>query len=115
MSMNQLSDERQAGAIPLIKTATATLTIKELLDYKMIRGAHASTPIVLTLPAPSSVPSGTEVRVINGGAQAVTVIDPIGYGGNTSTKTITLARGDMAILRWDGTYVYQTSTITATT
>ena len=104
---NFLEEERQAYRRQLVKTATATLTLRELQEHKIIMGTHASVAIALTLPAAAEAMDGM-VRIIGcGGAAAVTVVVTAGYGAvGAGGDTITLAQGECVAIMCDGTNWY---------
>ena len=92
----------------LTKTATATLTAKEVMENAVINGNHASAAIALTLPAAGSGVNGAICRIVNGGIAAVTVVAgnallsgtaTAGFGGvGSGGDTLTLAQGQFAIV-----------------
>ena len=83
---------------PVVKTATATLTLQEV-RRGLILGNHASTQVDLTLPAAAEPLRDVEVAVACLGAASTTVTDP------TSSFAITLTTRDRAVLQviTDGT------------
>lgn len=89
----------------ITKTATATLTAREVLDNSVILGDHASAAIALTLPTASAGIDGARVTIVNAGVAAVTVVGnavlsgtaTAGFGGvGSGGDTLTLAQGQEA-------------------
>ena len=110
---NLLDQERAAYANELICTVTATLTIKQVLEHKIIT-ANSASAVALTLPTAAASMAGVVIYIAARGAGALTVIATGGYAAKTSTTTATFAQGDMGVVMCDGTNWYQCSTITAT-
>ena len=78
----------------LTKTATCTLTSRELLEYPVIMAEHASTQINLTLPNDESI-KGCVNHIVAVGAAVVTVVSADGFGGaGDGSDTATLAQGE---------------------
>jgi len=89
----------------LTKTATVTLTAREVMDNRKIHGYHASAGIALTLPNAGSGVNGATCRIVNAGIAAVTVVGnallsgtvTAGFGGvGSGGDTLTLAQGQFA-------------------
>ena len=93
----------QSGAKVLTIAATATLTVMQLEEYKIIRAVHASSAIALTLPAGGARNKGMIRYICCGGAAAVTIINTLGYGTvGSGGDTMTLAQGEVGIIVSDG-------------
>jgi len=100
----------------LEKTATATLTDKEVMAYRFIDGNHASEAIALTLPVAGNGNKGAIVTITDYGVIAVTVetTGTVGFGGAGATKeTLTLERGEAVTVHSNGSYWFQESNDTA--
>jgi len=86
------------------KTVTATLTADEM-KAGAIKASHATVAIALTLPAAGTCAGYAQV-IYDGNAAALTVIAPNAFGGATN-DTLTLARGEFAIVWSDGSEWYE--------
>ena len=92
----------------LTKTATATLTDKEVLESLVIYGNHASTDMTFTLPPGDAANKGAINLIVNQAAAVVKVYEASGFGGaGASYDTFTLAQGEFAIVMSNGTYWYE--------
>ena len=89
----------------ITKTATATLTVKEVMDNDVILGDHASAAIALTLPTAEVDCDGARCTIVNAGVAAVTIVGnavlsgttTAGFGGvGSGGDVITLAQGQEA-------------------
>ena len=87
---------RQLGASFLKKTATATITRREVLTNVTILGESA-TAITLTMPATDTELANVDGVVGNAGAGTVTV----SYTAQSGARTIALAQGDSACYKYD--------------
>ena len=105
---------RQGGQV-LVKSATATLTAKEILNYGIIIADTADGAVALTVPAAAAAFKGMTILFGNKGAADLTVVVAAGFGGGGGgDTTITLSIGDGAMLFCDGSYWYNVNIATAT-
>lgn len=102
--------EQQAGAkMPALVTTATThaLSLEEILSFNTFIGNNASTAVAYTLLPANKAMDGRELFFGTKGAAGATVYVAAGFGGaSTGTDTITLAQGDGAIVRCDGSYWY---------
>lgn len=86
---------------PLVKTATATLTILDVNENGAVV-ADSADAVALTLPAASSAMAGRVLFIGAAGAGALTIVVTAGLAGvGAGGDTLTLAQGAFAIL-WCG-------------
>ena len=87
---------RQLGNKFLVKTATATLTRREVLADVTIQ-AEKATAMTLTMPATDTSLAGVYGEIINAGAGVAT----ISYTTQSGTATVTLNQDDKASYLYD--------------
>ena len=86
---------------PLAVAATATLTVKEILENSVFAPANG---VALTLPAAAVCMTGCLRWILCPGAAATVVVAAGFAGGN---DTCTLAAGEMIAVYCDGDYWYE--------
>ena len=102
-----LKNRQLQAATALVKTATATLTIGECIEYDRVSAGHASTAVTLTLPVAATALSGVVLMVGNDAAQTLTLTVAAGFGGGgAGHDTVTMAVGEGVLVWCDGTYWY---------
>jgi hypothetical protein len=92
----QTRKARQLREKFLVKTATATLTRREVLADVTIQ-AERATAMTLTMPATDTSLAGVFGEIINAGAGVATV----SYTAQSGTKTVTLDQDDKASYLYD--------------
>jgi len=92
----QFKDARQLSDNFLTKTATATLTRREVLSDVTILGEKA-TAMTLTLPATDTELAGVKGDIGNAGAGVLTV----SYTAQSGVRTATLNQGDSVRFLYD--------------
>ena len=96
MAENLINEQISRGRLtPLAVAASATMTVKQLLDNRVIAPANA---VALTVPDPSSAElDGRQWTVTCPGASA-TVVCAAGFGDAAASQTLTLAQGEALTL-----------------
>jgi hypothetical protein len=92
----QTKKARQLSEKQVIKTATATLTRKEVLADGLIL-ANSAGAITLTLPATDTALGGVSGYIANKGAGTLTVA----FTSTAGASSDTLAQGFMTSFRYD--------------
>jgi len=91
----------------LTKTATATLTVREVLNFPVIIVNTASADVELTLPAASAALKNVCRRICAYGANGVSVLVAAGFGaGGESYDYATIGCGGFMDVFCDGTRWY---------
>jgi hypothetical protein len=92
----QTKKARQLSEKQIIKTATATLTLAEVLDDGLIL-ANSAGAITLTLPATLTALAGVSGYIGNKGAGTLTVA----FTSTAGSSSDTFAQGFMTSYRYD--------------
>lgn len=98
----------------LTVTATATLTMQEVMQNFVINCTHASSAITLTLPTAHAGLKDEVLLILNGGAAAVTVNCAAYFGGTSSADNAAMTVGGMSLVYCNGTYWYILSSVLPT-
>jgi hypothetical protein len=92
----QSKKARQLGASFIVKTASATITRREILTNVTIQ-AEKATAMTLTMPATDTELANVDGEIINAGAGVATV----SYTAQSGVRTVTLNQGDKASYLYD--------------
>jgi hypothetical protein len=93
----QSKKARQLGASFIVKTASATITRREVLTNVTIQ-AEKATAMTLTMPATDTELANVDGEIINAGVGVATV----SYTAQSGVRTVTLDQGDKATYLYDG-------------